>query len=255
MFAGVSKVKLLRPAFVAFAAVLAGFALLRIAGARVSRRVRPRLRVLRRDHRAVDADPIAPRRRRTGQGDGAVDHGLRGHGSGRRARRAAGSATSVSITDRRPRRRGVGTRARGVVESAIVASQGGTRCLKVTTLPTGSSASGCAPRSRRVDAAAFDAVAPATPKWTAHDVLAHLVGVPEDVVNGRMDGLASDAWTQAQVDRHAGASVGAMFADWDACSTGVRGTARGRAGRDHRPGALRRGHARARSPERARPRR
>jgi hypothetical protein len=68
----------------------------------------------------------------------------------------------------------------------------------------------------QVDAEAFEKIAPATPKWSAHDVLAHLVGVPEDVVNGRMDGLASDAWTQAQVDRHAGASVEEMFADWDA---------------------------------------
>ena len=39
---------------------------------------------------------------------------------------------------------------------------------------------------------------PATPAWRAHDVLAHLVGVPDDVVNGRLDGLASDSWTQAQ---------------------------------------------------------
>jgi|1186.fasta_scaffold173624_2 uncharacterized protein (TIGR03083 family) len=69
-----------------------------------------------------------------------------------------------------------------------------------------------------VDADAFAAIAPATPKWTAHDVLAHLVGVPEDVVNGRMDGIASDAWTQAQVDRHAGASVDELLADWDECA-------------------------------------
>jgi hypothetical protein len=67
-----------------------------------------------------------------------------------------------------------------------------------------------------VDEAAFSEVAPATPKWSAHDVLAHLVGVPEDVVHGRMDGIASDAWTQAQVDRHASASVEEMFADWEA---------------------------------------
>ncbi len=54
---------------------------------------------------------------------------------------------------------------------------------------------------RETDASAFDAPAPATPGWRAHDVVAHLVGVPDDVVNGRMDGLASDPWTQAQVDK------------------------------------------------------
>ena len=48
------------------------------------------------------------------------------------------------------------------------------------------------------------ASSPATPQWRVHDVLAHLVGVPDDVVHGRMDGLASDAWTQAQVDARAG---------------------------------------------------
>ena len=47
--------------------------------------------------------------------------------------------------------------------------------------------------------------APATPDWSAHDLVAHLVGVPDDVVNGRIDGVASDPWTQAQVDKHAGA--------------------------------------------------
>jgi hypothetical protein len=70
----------------------------------------------------------------------------------------------------------------------------------------------------QVDPAALDKVAPATPKWSAHDVLAHLVGVPEDVVNGRMDGLASDAWTQAQVDRRATAPAEEMLAEWDGCA-------------------------------------
>ncbi len=43
------------------------------------------------------------------------------------------------------------------------------------------------------DADVMLAVVPATPEWRAHDVLAHLVGVTDDVVNGRLDGLASDA--------------------------------------------------------------
>jgi hypothetical protein len=33
------------------------------------------------------------------------------------------------------------------------------------------------------------------------------LGVPDDIVNGRMDGVASDAWTQAQVERHRGKSL------------------------------------------------
>ena len=90
VFAPVSKAKLLRPAFVAFAVVLAGVRAAAHPGALVSGRAPARLRVLRRDHVAVDADPGAPRRRRTRTGHGAVDHGVRGDRAGRRARRRVG---------------------------------------------------------------------------------------------------------------------------------------------------------------------
>ena len=66
-----------------------------------------------------------------------------------------------------------------------------------------------------VDTNAFRTVVPATPAWSAHDVLAHLVGVPQDVVNGRLEGLASDSWTQAQVDARRDASVADLLAEWD----------------------------------------
>ena len=66
-----------------------------------------------------------------------------------------------------------------------------------------------------VDSSALERVVPATPAWRAHDVLAHLVGVPNDVVHGRMDGLASDSWTQAQVDARAGAGAADLLAEWD----------------------------------------
>lgn len=42
---------------------------------------------------------------------------------------------------------------------------------------------------------------PCTPAWTVRQLSAHLVGVPEDILAGRMEGVASDAWTQAQVER------------------------------------------------------
>src|SRR5262245_40632639 len=50
-----------------------------------------------------------------------------------------------------------------------------------------------------VDDAALAAPSPATPEWTVHDVFAHLVGVTDDVVAGRLDGVATDEWTQKQV--------------------------------------------------------
>ena len=37
-----------------------------------------------------------------------------------------------------------------------------------------------------LDDSALEVTARATPRWRAHDVLSHLVGVPEDVVNGRL---------------------------------------------------------------------
>jgi uncharacterized protein (TIGR03083 family) len=58
-------------------------------------------------------------------------------------------------------------------------------------------------------------VAPATPEWDVHDVLAHVVGVTDDVVNGRMEGVATDPWTAAQVDARRGASIDDLLAEWD----------------------------------------
>lgn len=52
-----------------------------------------------------------------------------------------------------------------------------------------------------------DRPVPACPGWTVRQLVAHIVGVPEDILAGRTDGVASDAWTQAQVDRHAGESL------------------------------------------------
>ena len=58
--------------------------------------------------------------------------------------------------------------------------------------------------------------APATPEWTVHDVLAHLVGVTDDVVHGRLDGIASDSWTAAQVELRRAAPTAALLDEWDA---------------------------------------
>jgi uncharacterized protein (TIGR03083 family) len=65
------------------------------------------------------------------------------------------------------------------------------------------------------DPAAFARPAPATPDWSAHDIVAHLVGVPDDVVHGRLEGIATDPWTQAQVDKRKGVATGDLVAEWD----------------------------------------
>lgn len=49
---------------------------------------------------------------------------------------------------------------------------------------------------------------PACPAWTVQQLVSHIVGVPEDILAGRTEGVASDAWTAAQVERHAGHTLG-----------------------------------------------
>jgi uncharacterized protein (TIGR03083 family) len=65
------------------------------------------------------------------------------------------------------------------------------------------------------DAAALDAVAPATPAWTVRDLLAHLVGVTADIVSGNLEGVGTDAWADAQADARRGRSVDELLAEWD----------------------------------------
>jgi uncharacterized protein (TIGR03083 family) len=56
---------------------------------------------------------------------------------------------------------------------------------------------------------------PATPEWTVHDVLAHVVGVCDDVENGRLEGVASDEWTAKQVDARRASSTIEILDEWD----------------------------------------
>jgi len=48
---------------------------------------------------------------------------------------------------------------------------------------------------------------PLCPNWKVSSLISHIVGIPEDILAGRMEGVATDAWTQAQVDRHEGESL------------------------------------------------
>jgi uncharacterized protein (TIGR03083 family) len=66
--------------------------------------------------------------------------------------------------------------------------------------------------------ASLQRFAPATPEWRVHDVIAHMVGVTDDIVNGRMDGIATDAWTAAQVEPRRNAPLDEMLEEWEAHS-------------------------------------
>jgi len=54
---------------------------------------------------------------------------------------------------------------------------------------------------------------PATPEWTVHDVLAHMAGVPSDMLTGRMDGAPSPGWTERAVAERRGRPVDELVAE------------------------------------------
>lgn len=67
-------------------------------------------------------------------------------------------------------------------------------------------------RSRRDD---LDVTAPATPEWRVRDLLAHLGGVCDDVVNGNLGEVGADTWTAVQVQKRRGWTVDELVADWE----------------------------------------
>lgn len=78
---------------------------------------------------------------------------------------------------------------------------------------------------RDADPDALDAVAPATPEWRVRDVLAHMTGVNTDILTGTLDGVASDAWTAAQVDTRRAWSVDRILDEWTENGAAVEGIA------------------------------
>jgi uncharacterized protein (TIGR03083 family) len=50
-------------------------------------------------------------------------------------------------------------------------------------------------------------VVPACPDWNVAELVSHLVGVVDDILANRMEGVTTDPWTQAQVERLRGLSL------------------------------------------------
>ncbi len=61
----------------------------------------------------------------------------------------------------------------------------------------------------------LDASPPATPEWRTRDVLAHMTGSTADILNGRLDGVGSNPWTQVQVDERLDWPIADLLAEWD----------------------------------------
>jgi len=55
---------------------------------------------------------------------------------------------------------------------------------------------------------------PACPGWRVRDVVAHLAGLCEDWVDHRLDGYASERWTDAQVSRSSGETLEQVLERW-----------------------------------------
>jgi uncharacterized protein (TIGR03083 family) len=57
-------------------------------------------------------------------------------------------------------------------------------------------------------------VVPATPLWTARDVLGHLAGVASDMLTGHTTDMPGPAWTAAQVSRRADLTPSEVLQEW-----------------------------------------
>ena len=68
-------------------------------------------------------------------------------------------------------------------------------------------------RSLNADQMAMRVVA--TPEWTVKQVLGHLSGIVEDAVAGNMQGVTTEPWTAAQVERGETRSAEELLQQWE----------------------------------------
>ena len=71
----------------------------------------------------------------------------------------------------------------------------------------------------------LDTRVPACPEWTVRDIVAHLAGVCTDVLEARIDGVATDPWTAAQVEARRGRSVDELLDEWSTAAPQVEAIA------------------------------
>jgi uncharacterized protein (TIGR03083 family) len=56
---------------------------------------------------------------------------------------------------------------------------------------------------------------PSCPDWSVHDVVAHVTGLCTDILNGSVEGAATDPWTAAQVEARRGQPLADVLAEWE----------------------------------------
>ncbi|CAB4662402.1 unannotated protein [freshwater metagenome] len=59
-------------------------------------------------------------------------------------------------------------------------------------------------------------IVPHCPEWTVQETVSHMMGVPEAIMLGDMEGVAGEEWTQRQVERHRGDSLKDLADAWEA---------------------------------------
>jgi uncharacterized protein (TIGR03083 family) len=87
----------------------------------------------------------------------------------------------------------------------------------MTAIDTVAAYRDCRERTTALIESAGDSVTtmvPACPAWSVHDVAAHLAGVCTDIVDGRLDGVGSEAWTDAHVQARRDRPTSAVLAEW-----------------------------------------
>ena len=85
----------------------------------------------------------------------------------------------------------------------------------------------CLTIGRSLDDATAALTVPCCPAWSVRDLFAHLAGVPDDILAGRLDGVTTDAWTAAQLDRRIGVGMAALCDELEEKGSAVEAILRG----------------------------
>jgi hypothetical protein len=67
----------------------------------------------------------------------------------------------------------------------------------------------------------LEMIAPATPEWRVRDIVAHLAGIPADILAGNLDGVATDAWTAKHVDDRRDLPFEEVLRQWEESGTAI----------------------------------
>lgn len=78
-----------------------------------------------------------------------------------------------------------------------------------------------------LDATQLTSHVPATPEWTVHDVIAHLVGGAADAACGRVEGAPGEQWTARHVAERRDRPVDELLAEWQQASPAVEASLAG----------------------------